>query len=481
MYGGSGGPNHEAAMKSLTNEILGLSAHMTTFIAGLRYPLMAAVDFKGFRLLALSLIPINSSTLIYGSSDGGISCINSEPAVADKMKEVADKINIKTHLSGFKDPKQISGPGDIECHHGLDGEIYVLDFGRLLPPEDPSFSVDPDDRGIFFKLFRTEFIKRLNYQLNPDALCDFHTGSKEEQRNDRISISKATRLLYHTMIPTYAQYLSSQKALQTVLDNKCSSKKELFSALECVSSASVHRAALNVRHLGFVRNNSSSSAVRSAILLVCLARTLKTLFKDIQRKTMHQVSVPSDEPFARALVAFVHNFKPNHPQSKSQWETLITASQEKFPSLLNSQELQDIHKLAKSVNDKFLFALFFKVSLIKIKRRATKDLWESFETFDLSLDDIKSLEAKVKHAPVIPFATAMFTLTKAEQKKGDSSEYLRLLKVAESKFEDAHSVATSKTNLLLFFFFSERWFFLFCSLSIQFFPLGKHCNYDCTN
>lgn len=39
-------------------------------VSQLRTPLMTVVDFRGFRLLATSLVPIGSDTLHYGSNDG---------------------------------------------------------------------------------------------------------------------------------------------------------------------------------------------------------------------------------------------------------------------------------------------------------------------------------------------------------------------------------------------------------------------------
>lgn len=40
-------------------------------VKDLHLPLMVIVDFRGWRLLAASLIPLGHDTLVYGSSDGG--------------------------------------------------------------------------------------------------------------------------------------------------------------------------------------------------------------------------------------------------------------------------------------------------------------------------------------------------------------------------------------------------------------------------
>jgi hypothetical protein len=60
-------------MKAAKNEIKGLEAHSATNIDGLNYPLMALIDFKGYRVVASSLLPISGfQTLKYGSCDGGV-------------------------------------------------------------------------------------------------------------------------------------------------------------------------------------------------------------------------------------------------------------------------------------------------------------------------------------------------------------------------------------------------------------------------
>ncbi len=68
------------------------------------------------------------------------------------MEVAFKKLNLDSHL--VKDciiygyvpiPKNFKNgfltccrPGDIEGHKGSDGKYYVLDFGRVMPPEAPS-------------------------------------------------------------------------------------------------------------------------------------------------------------------------------------------------------------------------------------------------------------------------------------------------------------------------------------------------------
>ena len=87
-------------------------------------PLVALIDYRGFRLVAESLLPIKSSTIVYGSSDGGRTVHDSNPRLNRFMEEAARKINIKPHLCGMQTKKKLAAPVDIEGHVGFDNRFY---------------------------------------------------------------------------------------------------------------------------------------------------------------------------------------------------------------------------------------------------------------------------------------------------------------------------------------------------------------------
>ena len=60
MYGGSDGRNDYAAMKSSKNDMIGLMSYYNTKTPGLCFPLMSVIDYRGFRLIAMSILPITS-------------------------------------------------------------------------------------------------------------------------------------------------------------------------------------------------------------------------------------------------------------------------------------------------------------------------------------------------------------------------------------------------------------------------------------
>jgi len=114
FYGGnSDEPNHGNAIKASGTELRGLNALFECNIRQLCMPLMAMIDFRGFRLAAMSLLPISQKTIRYGSSDGGKTIHNDIVEIHKLMKEVGGSLNLAIHhILGI----QIYGPRDIEIH-----------------------------------------------------------------------------------------------------------------------------------------------------------------------------------------------------------------------------------------------------------------------------------------------------------------------------------------------------------------------------
>jgi hypothetical protein len=54
-------------MKAAAHELKGLIGYYSCNIPGLNFPLMAMIDYKGFRVIAMSILPINSKTIKYGT------------------------------------------------------------------------------------------------------------------------------------------------------------------------------------------------------------------------------------------------------------------------------------------------------------------------------------------------------------------------------------------------------------------------------
>jgi hypothetical protein len=131
---------------------------------GLLVPLMALVDYRGFRIIGSSQLPITKDTLLYGSRDGGFSIQCKDANVVAKVKHVANALNVGSHrviplsvVGAYAKKHQLAksgiralleapppdlvdqyavemhGPVDMEVHRGHDGNHYVLDLARLFP------------------------------------------------------------------------------------------------------------------------------------------------------------------------------------------------------------------------------------------------------------------------------------------------------------------------------------------------------------
>ncbi len=59
---------------------------------------MVVIDYLGFRLLATSLLPINPTTIVYGSSDA-CKTVHWNEEAANELKAVAAVLNLKVRTS----------------------------------------------------------------------------------------------------------------------------------------------------------------------------------------------------------------------------------------------------------------------------------------------------------------------------------------------------------------------------------------------
>jgi tetratricopeptide (TPR) repeat protein len=137
LYGGN-----EASQKAAAHELKGLRSYLDFLGESgerrLNVGLLVLIDFKGYRLIATSLLPIGGDSLVYGSDDGGKSVHKDIGDVNSIMKAAGRYIGMKGHRVGFQRPCKLYAPCDIECHLGVDGRYWVCDTARCFSPEVPS-------------------------------------------------------------------------------------------------------------------------------------------------------------------------------------------------------------------------------------------------------------------------------------------------------------------------------------------------------
>jgi hypothetical protein len=157
-------------------------------ISGLYFPFMALVDFMGWRLIAMSLLPLNKnqssspssapsssssspgsgeeggskkSTIVYGSDDCGESVHADDQIFLSMAQQLGTSLNLKPRkvmvLSSSSptessrnhnnndnnnnlEERTLFTAVDVEGHKGNDGRYYLLDFSRMFPPTKPDRS-----------------------------------------------------------------------------------------------------------------------------------------------------------------------------------------------------------------------------------------------------------------------------------------------------------------------------------------------------
>lgn len=96
---------------------------------------MALIDYKGYRLVAMSVLPIDKSTLKYGSMDAGRTILHENKDLTTLISEASKQLNLKPHMVGPKGAEvEVVSAADLEGHVGHDGRFYMLDFSRSMPP-----------------------------------------------------------------------------------------------------------------------------------------------------------------------------------------------------------------------------------------------------------------------------------------------------------------------------------------------------------
>ena len=91
----------ENAMKAASHDLNGLMAYHHAGIGAIHLPLMALIDYLGFRLQAISILPISKHTICYGSADGARTVHKSNATLNALMEDAAQVLNIKVFVFYF--------------------------------------------------------------------------------------------------------------------------------------------------------------------------------------------------------------------------------------------------------------------------------------------------------------------------------------------------------------------------------------------
>src|SRR3990167_5872583 len=102
-------------MKIASHELKSLDNLLNCQVVGLHFPLLSLIDYRGFRLIAVSTLPVSNDTLFLGSSNAG------------------KTVNNKDKMYFFHSPSSLSSPSF----------PFYLPFCLLSSLPSPSLSFPP--------------------------------------------------------------------------------------------------------------------------------------------------------------------------------------------------------------------------------------------------------------------------------------------------------------------------------------------------
>ena len=129
-----GGPyldSFERSQKAAAHDLKGATAFLqyAKEAGGLVVALQALIDFAGYRLQAMLILPLE--THVVGSGDACDTLPKAEEEACGKFKIVADYLGLAEHdIKVGEDAVRLHFGADVEGHKGADGKIYVLDTAR---------------------------------------------------------------------------------------------------------------------------------------------------------------------------------------------------------------------------------------------------------------------------------------------------------------------------------------------------------------
>ena len=464
MYGGENGRFDHGAMKAARNDMIGLLSYYNSGVEGLHYPLMSQIDYRGYRLVAISNLPIKGSrTLIYGSADKGETVRNS-PEIRDKMRAVGELLNLKGHRIA-KSNEILYGPGDIEGHKGMDRKFYVLDFARVFPPEAPKYQ----DRSQYYCLLRPEFVRNYKIPLSSDAFTKF--GEQDNLINNQ-EIIQATNYLYQFVIPNFIKILYSYDYESDWISFRITEK--------------LHRNGINCRQLGLIRSAVRPNHPLGKLLLSeMLARTLIYLFRHTLRVKMESLKVAKEEPyinktfhFLDAILASTIPIPPNQGQQDVKiitdklpdgfikyptvsrmkeiefWSVDIKYHiQAKYRRALKPEEFRE-YDIRNEINMYYLLIRFSQLAGIKLSKHALTEYKQNLSNgkhfFKLMKNDIRKLSARVRHLNVIDEAEANLLVQEAKHRAKIYGEVrTSLWEIIDKKFASAVASNTNNVNTFI--------------------------------
>lgn len=343
LYGGDA-----LASKEANHQLKGVTA-LHCVNSGLKLPLVAVIRYLGYKLVAMSLLPIKGEeTLCYGSSNGGRNLEDDALAGKSLIESAAKSLNLAKHpvrvtpqwrTQYSTDERWIHLPCDMEVHRIVgtlpDGQQdvrhYAVDFARLFPPQPPPHRLakivqsvykvsrdSPNGENMYTSfeslggaqsnqrghhliyMLRAELVRSFHLPLSSDAFSKFASRRKEHASFDD-NVIQATEMLLKEIVPRVANELD-QLPPSDLLPSRTN-----VGLPNRVIRRELHTAGVNMRFLGLVFHHSKVQACRQVLLLDAVSRVLKELIRaEMRLARSRSMRTAILTPYLQHVTAFLN-------------------------------------------------------------------------------------------------------------------------------------------------------------------------------
>ena len=470
LCGGSDASADEEAARVANHELKSLMQVLDCWEPGVHLPMMALVDYRGFRVVGMTLLPINASTLVFGSTDGGRT-LRTNTVLEEKLARIAAKLNVKSHL--VSGGVAFDTPANLEGHLGTDGLHYLVNFSRIFPPQfRPSFqnalpeTPDPptplQHKTVQLQLqqhqqqtstttttlecgendlLRPEFVSGYEKALFPNATVAEHRvpkgyseAMKTTAQENVQDLRDATDYLVKTVVPRFAERLVAVPAAM----------RENFRLV-----MRMHEAGINVRFLGLLHNEAKQRKDEYwcvQIMIEMCARVIKNQVRALLRRKMRELLLPGESVYRSAVVAHLNLVFGSSRASLRHWSTaIVPALSQRFPPFVYSGKHHLLHVITQSpqrlgLRDGrcLLFAEVARVLGLQFTSTTWQELRRNGRAFDrhqpFTDTDLREMKERLKEMNIALHATGFMLKVKAKM-SGNDDERKRLLELAAHQFE----------------------------------------------
>jgi hypothetical protein len=128
-------------------------------------PMQTLIEYKGYRVVALPILPVSKESLVLGSSDAGKTMLNKDVSLTETFRRCAEELYLAAH---YVTDMLIYTAGDVEVHLFNDESVYcLLDLARCFPPEEEEAvhsNLKSMKSSVFFRMLRPELLNAIkNY------------------------------------------------------------------------------------------------------------------------------------------------------------------------------------------------------------------------------------------------------------------------------------------------------------------------------